>query len=66
MRRESQEGGDRCTHIADSHCYTAGTNTILQNNYTPIKNKEPCILTDTATIPVHSFKKHILNLYCVL
>ena len=25
--REAQEGGDICTHMADSPCYTAGTNT---------------------------------------
>ena len=32
-----QEGGDIHTHIADSLCYTAETNTTLQSNYTPIK-----------------------------
>ena len=35
--REAQEGGDICICIADSLCYTAETNTTMENNYTPIK-----------------------------
>ena len=36
-RREDQEGGDTCIHIADSlHC-TAETNTTLSSNYIPTK-----------------------------
>ena len=38
-RREVQEGGDICMHMADSHCRTAETNTTLESNYPPIKNK---------------------------
>ena len=38
--REVQEGGDICTHIADSLCCTAESNTTLKNNYTPIKKKK--------------------------
>ena len=37
-RKEAQEGRDICISIADSHCCTAGTNTTLSGNYTPIKN----------------------------
>ena len=29
--------GDICTHIADSLCYKAETNTALESNYTSIK-----------------------------
>ena len=36
--REVQERGDICTPVVDS-CCTAETNTILQSNYPPIKNK---------------------------
>lgn len=36
--REAQEG-DTCMVMADSHCCTAETNTALQSNYLPIKNK---------------------------
>ena len=37
--RETHEGGDICTQIADSlHC-TAEPNATLQSNYTPIKIK---------------------------
>jgi len=38
-RREVQEGGDICMHMADSRCRTAETNTTLESNYPPIKNK---------------------------
>ena len=34
----TQEGGDTCILMADSHRCTAETNT-LQRNYTPIKSK---------------------------
>ena len=37
--REAQEGGDICILIADSHGCTAESNTTLQSNYLPIKNK---------------------------
>ena len=37
--REVQEGGDICVPMADSCWYMAETNTILQSNYPPIKNK---------------------------
>ena len=37
--KEAQEGGDMCMYIANSLCCIAETNTILQSNYTPIKNK---------------------------
>ena len=37
--KEAQEGGDICMYIANSLCCTAETNTILQRNYTPIKQK---------------------------
>ena len=33
------ERGDICILTADSQCWTAETNTILQSNYFPIKNK---------------------------
>ena len=37
--REIQGGRDICTHVTDSvHC-TAETNTMLESNYIPIKNK---------------------------
>ena len=36
-RREVQEEGDICIHIADSLPCTAETNTTLYSNYTPIK-----------------------------
>ena len=36
--REVQEGGDICIPVVDS-CCTAETNTILQSNFPPIKNK---------------------------
>ena len=37
--REMQQGGygDICIRIADSLCYTEGTNITMQSNYTPIK-----------------------------
>ena len=35
--REAQEGGDICVHMDDSHCSGAETNTILESNYTPIR-----------------------------
>ena len=38
--REAQKGGTICTHIADSLCFTAETNTTLYSNYTLIKNKK--------------------------
>ena len=34
---EVQVGGGICVWISDSLCFTAETNTTLQNNYTPIK-----------------------------
>ena len=37
--REVQEGGNLCILMTDAYCYTAETNTILQSNYPPIKNK---------------------------
>ena len=37
--REVQDGGDICVFRVDSHCYMEETNTILQSNYPPIKNK---------------------------
>ena len=38
--REAQGGGDIYTHIADSCCCTAKTNTTLTSNYTPKKGKK--------------------------
>ena len=38
--REAEEGGGICMHMADSCCCTAETNTTLQSNYSPIKNKK--------------------------
>ena len=38
--REAEEAGGICTHMADSCCCTAETNTTLQSNYSPIKNKK--------------------------
>ena len=40
VRREPQEGGDICTHIADALRWTEETNKTLQNNYTPAKFKK--------------------------
>ena len=37
--REVQDRGDICVFRVDSHCYMEETNTILQSNYPPIKNK---------------------------
>ena len=37
MGKDTQNRGDTCTHIADSLCCIAETNTTLQSNYTPIK-----------------------------
>ena len=37
--KETQEGGDTRTLIADSCCCTAETNTTLESNYPLIKNK---------------------------
>ena len=37
-RKEGQEGGDICTPMADSCCYMAESNIILQINYPSIKN----------------------------
>ena len=37
--REVQEGGDMCISMVDSCCCMAETNTTLQSNYLPIKNK---------------------------
>lgn len=34
--KEAEEGGDVCTHVADSLCCAAETNTPLQSNYTPV------------------------------
>ena len=36
---EVQEEGEICMHMADSRCCTAETNTTLESNYPPIKNK---------------------------
>ena len=38
--KEIQKRGDMCIHIADSLRRTAETNTTLQSNYTPIKEKK--------------------------
>ena len=38
-RREVQEAGDLRVLMADSHCCTAETNTMLQSNYALFKNK---------------------------
>ena len=35
--RQTQEGGDRGIHMAESHCSTAETNTTLQSNFNPVK-----------------------------
>ena len=35
--REAQEGGDMCMHMADSLCCATVNNTVLCNNYTPVK-----------------------------
>ena len=35
--KEFQKRGDMCIHIADSLCCTVQTNTIVENNYIPIK-----------------------------
>ena len=35
--KEIQKRGDRCICIADSLCYTAEINTMLQSNCTPMK-----------------------------
>ena len=37
--RKAEEGEGRCTHIVDSHCHTAETNTTLQSNYMSINKK---------------------------
>ena len=37
--KEVQDGGDMCVPVADSFSHTAETNTVLQSNYPPIKNK---------------------------
>ena len=37
--KEVQEGGDTCVPMADSCWCMAETNTTLQSNYPPIKNK---------------------------
>ena len=37
--REVQEGGNICIFMVDSHFCTAETNTTLENNCYPIKNK---------------------------
>ena len=39
-RREAQVGGNIYILIVDSCCCTAETNTILQNDYPPIKKKK--------------------------
>ena len=47
VRREVQDGGNICIHIADSlHC-TAESNTTLQSSYTPIKKEDPGFLIDS-------------------
>jgi len=35
--RGAPEGGDIRIRMADSHCSRAETNTLLESNYTPIK-----------------------------
>ena len=35
--RAAQEGGDICIRMADSHCSRAETNTLLESNYTTMK-----------------------------
>lgn len=37
---EVQQGGDIWIVMADSHCFMEEASTILQNNYSPIKNKK--------------------------
>ena len=37
--RETPQGGDQCTFLADSCCCTAETSTTLESKYTPIKNE---------------------------
>ena len=37
--RELKEGGEVCVLVADSYWRTAETNTTLESNYPPIKNK---------------------------
>ena len=37
--KEDQAGGDKCIHMANSHCCTAETNIALKSNFNPIKNK---------------------------
>ena len=37
--KEVQDGGDMCVPVADSCSRMAETNTVLQSNYPPIKNK---------------------------
>ena len=51
--RETQEGGDICIHIADSHCCTAETNTALQSN-------QPSNLKIIIKISGSEKKKHAL------
>ena len=41
---EVQQGGDICIVMADSHCCMKEANTVLHNNYSPIKNKLKRIL----------------------
>ena len=40
-------GRENCVHIAVSLCCTAGTNTTLQNNYTPIKKLWASLVAQT-------------------
>ena len=57
----SVRAGDICIHIADSLCCTAETNTLLQNNYTPVFLKM-LSLSWFLTRPWRSFS----CLWCVL
>ena len=41
---EVQQGGDICIVMAGSHCCMKEANTVLHNNYSPIKNKLKRIL----------------------
>ena len=37
--KEIQERADICVHVSESLCCSSETNTALESNYTPIKNK---------------------------
>ena len=44
IRKEAQEGGDRCIIMADLHCCMAETNATLVSNFPPIKKKRNIFL----------------------